>query len=192
MSLYEGMFLMDNRQANRDWDGCLEKLNAILTKHGAEVVRSVKWGERKLAYDINGHRRGTYVLIYFNAVGDAVSRIYREIELSELLHRAMILTVQKLPSEEEMFIPGDKHASRREPPPAHAKKTAKPAAKPETKAADVEEKAVKVEADASAGVPTDADAEPAEKKTASAEPEQQADAATTEPEPKSETETQDT
>ena len=33
MSLYEGMFLMDNRQANRDWEGSLEKLKAMLSKH---------------------------------------------------------------------------------------------------------------------------------------------------------------
>ena len=101
MSLYEGMFLIDNRQANRDWDGALATLTSLLTKHGAEILRTVKWGERRLAYEINGRRRATYVLIYFQADGEATNRIYRECELSELVHRALILKIAKLPPEEE-------------------------------------------------------------------------------------------
>ena len=107
MSLYEGMFLMDNRQANRDWDGSLEKLTGILAKHGATVVRSLKWGEHKLAYEIKKRRRGTYVLVYFEAAEDAVSDIHRECELSELVHRALVLKIGKLPSEEEMHAHSD-------------------------------------------------------------------------------------
>ena len=101
MSLYEGMFLIDNRQANRDWDACLATLTSLLTKHGAEILRTVKWGERRLAYEIDGRRRATYVLIYFEADGEASNRIYRECELSEMVHRALILKVPKLPPEEE-------------------------------------------------------------------------------------------
>lgn len=100
MSLYEAMFLLDNRQANRDWDGSLDSVKAIVTKHGGEIVRCEKWGERRLAYEIDGRRRGTYVLMYFNADGEAVNRIYRENELSELVLRALILKVKALPPEE--------------------------------------------------------------------------------------------
>lgn len=113
MSLYEGMFLLDSRQANRDWDGLMESLKALLTKHGAEVEREVKWGERKLAYEINGRRRGTYVLCYFNAPGEAITPIYREVELSDSIHRALILKVSKLPSDEELFIPTEGSGWRR-------------------------------------------------------------------------------
>ncbi len=101
MSLYEGMFVLDNRQANRDWDGSLEKLKGIVEKHGAEMVRCEKWGERKLSYEINRRRRATYVLAHFQAEGQAVNRIYRECELSELILRALILKRKALPSEEE-------------------------------------------------------------------------------------------
>jgi ribosomal protein S6 len=96
------MFLMDNRQANRDWDGSLEQMKGLLTKHGAEIVRCDKWGERKLAYEIDGRRRATYVVVYFNADGDAVGRMYRECELSELILRVMVVKIKTLPSEEEI------------------------------------------------------------------------------------------
>ncbi len=113
MSLYEGMFLLDSRQANRDWDGLVESLKAILAKHGAQVERDVKWGERRLAYEINGRRRGTYVLWYFNAPGEAITPIYREVELSDSVHRALILKVSKVPSDEDMFIPTEGSGWRR-------------------------------------------------------------------------------
>ena len=112
MSLYEGMFLIDNRQANRDWDGSLEQLQALLAKHGGQVERSVKWGERRLAYEIKGNRRGTYVLVYFRVEGDAVARIYREVELSEIVLRALILKVSAIPPDEEMHI-GSEAVARR-------------------------------------------------------------------------------
>ena len=100
MSLYEGMFMMDNRRANRDWEGALEALAAMVAKHDGEILRTVKWGERRLAYEVAGRRRATYVLVYFNCGGDGVNRIYRECELSELVYRALILKISELPPED--------------------------------------------------------------------------------------------
>jgi small subunit ribosomal protein S6 len=101
------MFVMDNRQANRDWEGSLDKLKAMMTKHGVEIVRCLKWGERKLAYEMDGRRRGTYILAYFNGTGQAVNAIYRECELSDMMLRALILKIEKMPSEEEMRSPDE-------------------------------------------------------------------------------------
>jgi len=135
LSLYEGMFVMDNRQANRDWEGSLEKLKSMLTKHGAELVRAEKWGERKLAYEMQGRRRGTYMLMYFNATGTAVNQIYRECELSDLMLRTLIIKIEKMPSEEMMRNPEEVTPSSRyrssssedRPAPAPAEPKAAPA-----------------------------------------------------------------
>jgi ribosomal protein S6 len=107
------MFLIDNRQANRDWDGSVDTLKGILSKHGASILRCEKWGERKLAYEIKGRRRGTFVLTYFEAEGDAVNNIYRDCELSELILRALVLTTKRLPPEGGGFGEGAKAAPAR-------------------------------------------------------------------------------
>jgi len=96
------MFLVDNRYANRDWDRVLSHVKEIIGKHGGEMIKCEKWGERKLAYPINGHKRGTYLLTYFRASGDAPNRIYRDVELSDTFLRAMILAIEREPTEEEM------------------------------------------------------------------------------------------
>lgn len=128
MSLYEGMFVMDNRQANRDWDGSFEKLKGMITKHGAEIVRCEKWGERKLAYEMDGRRRGTYILAYFNATGTAVNGIYHECELSDIMLRALILKIEQMPTEEQMRSPDEVVTTSRMPAAAAEEETESAAA----------------------------------------------------------------
>jgi small subunit ribosomal protein S6 len=91
LKLYEGMFLLDSGRAGKDWDGARGEVEALLTKHGAEVRRSGRWDERKLAYEIKGHRRATYMLAYFDAPGDAIGAIRRDCVLSDLVLRNLIL-----------------------------------------------------------------------------------------------------
>lgn len=91
MKLYEGMFLLDSGRAGKDWDGARSEVETILTKHGSEVVRAGRWDERKLAYEIKGHRRATYMLVYFEAPSDAVDKIRRECTLNDLVIRNLIL-----------------------------------------------------------------------------------------------------
>ena len=91
MKLYEGMFLLDSGRAGKDWDGARSEVETILTKHGSEVVRAGRWDERKLAYEIKGHRRATYMLVYFEAPSDAIDKIRRECTLNDLVIRNLIL-----------------------------------------------------------------------------------------------------
>jgi ribosomal protein S6 len=137
------MFLMDNRQANRDWEGSLEKVKSILTKYGAEIVRCDKWGERKLAYEIKGRRRGTYVLAYFNATGKTANEVYRECELSEMFLRAMVVKVEKIPPEELLKAPEELPVRR-----SSSYGDDRPAAAPAAKAAEAVEAPDAAEGDA--------------------------------------------
>jgi len=89
--LYEGLFLVDTALANSDWDGVTAEIKGIIEKRGGEIVDLKKWDERKLAYEIENKSRATYILTYFNCVTDGISKIERDISLSENLMRVMIL-----------------------------------------------------------------------------------------------------
>ena len=91
MRLYEGMFLLDSGRAGKDWDGARTEVETILTKHGAEIVRSGRWDERKLAYEIKGHRRATYMLVYFQGLSETIDPVRRECALNDLVLRNLIL-----------------------------------------------------------------------------------------------------
>jgi small subunit ribosomal protein S6 len=95
--LYEGMFLVDSALATADWEGTLAFVENILKRADAEVVAIRKWGERKLAYDIEHKSRGTYILAYFKAEGPRISGIEKDVLLSEKIMRVLILTTEKRP-----------------------------------------------------------------------------------------------
>lgn len=96
MKTYEGMFLIDNTRAS-DWDRVVEHVHDILKRKGAQILHTEKWGERKLAYRIKGHKRGTYMLVYFNGPTDAITDIRRDFQLSDTIVRSLILRVDKRP-----------------------------------------------------------------------------------------------
>jgi small subunit ribosomal protein S6 len=84
------MFLVDSA-AEADWDSISTATRKILEKAGAEIVSIKKWDERRLAYEINGKNRGTYILCYFHADGQKIRQIERDAQLSELILRVLIL-----------------------------------------------------------------------------------------------------
>jgi small subunit ribosomal protein S6 len=88
---YEGMLLIEPTLAAKEWDKVMGEVQRIAEKAGAKIVNSNKWGERKLAYPIRGHKRGTYLLAYFNAGNDGITKIRRDCELSDVVLRALFL-----------------------------------------------------------------------------------------------------
>jgi small subunit ribosomal protein S6 len=94
LKLYEAMFLVDSAEATTDWDGITATIKNILEKEGAEIVLIRKWDERKLAYEIDGKSKGTYILCYFKAEGSKLRNIEKDIQLSERIMRALILCAE--------------------------------------------------------------------------------------------------
>ncbi len=96
MRLYEGMFIISDTVAGSDWDAAVKHVEDLLKNRGAEILKSEKWEERKFAYKLKGHKRGTYLLIYFNAPTDSISLIKRDFELSDNVLRTLIVKVDKI------------------------------------------------------------------------------------------------
>lgn len=95
---YECMVVLDNREVKKGWSQTKDTVNGLLTKHGAKIVSSKLWGERKLAYPIGRQTRGTYLLIYFESPTSAVSPIRRELELTEWVMREIVHAVDTIPA----------------------------------------------------------------------------------------------
>jgi small subunit ribosomal protein S6 len=94
--LYEGMFLVDSAKAASDWDGINKAIRKILDKAKAEIVSIRKWDDRKLAYDIKGTSRGTYLLCYFRADGRQIQGIEKAVQLSEKIIRVLVLNTDQM------------------------------------------------------------------------------------------------
>ena len=99
MKNYEAMFLLESGYAASHWSEGHKEIENILTRHGCEIIRLVKWDDRKLAYEIVRHKRGTYVLAYFKAPFDAPAKIERDVQLSETLLRVLLIRREKMTEE---------------------------------------------------------------------------------------------
>jgi len=115
--LYEAMFLVDSAQAS-DWDRTISTLESVLKKIDGEIVSMRKWSERKLAYDINGKSRGTYVLCYFRADGERIREIEQAVQLSEQIMRVLILCAEDMVQEHVEKETPDERAEKQNQSPA--------------------------------------------------------------------------
>jgi small subunit ribosomal protein S6 len=93
VNTYEGMFLLDSTKVAVSWDESVKHVHDILNKHQTEIVASRQWDERRLAYPVNGHKKGTYLLTYFKADGTTLKEIVADCHLSDVILRELILKV---------------------------------------------------------------------------------------------------
>ncbi len=89
--LYEAMFIVDSAKAKEDYAKIGKECLGCLTRHGAEIVKAVKWDDRRLAYEINKVKRGTYILVHFNSDTQGIAKMERQCALNENILRVLIL-----------------------------------------------------------------------------------------------------
>jgi small subunit ribosomal protein S6 len=87
---YEGMFLFDNTNV-RHWPEVEAEVRRLCDRIQANLQVCLKFDERKLAYEIKGRKRGTYVLTYFEAEPNRIADLERDARLSELILRTLVI-----------------------------------------------------------------------------------------------------
>ena len=97
-SIYEGLFLFP-QSASANMQQAVDHVNHLLSRAEAKVLAFSKWDERRLAYDVQGNKRGVYFLVYFETERDRLSSLERDCNLSEELLRAMITRADHVPSD---------------------------------------------------------------------------------------------
>jgi small subunit ribosomal protein S6 len=91
---YEAMFLLDSTKTAASWDDSVKHVHDILTKHESEIIASRQWDERRLAYPVAGHKKGTYLLTYFRTDSSKLKDINSDCHLSDVILRELILKVE--------------------------------------------------------------------------------------------------
>ncbi len=92
-NVYEGMFILDSNQYGRDPGGVSGQIAKMLESAGGSVMVSRLWEERRLAFPIKGHRKGTYWLTYVRLDSARLTGIQRQCELNDTILRCLFLKV---------------------------------------------------------------------------------------------------
>lgn len=92
-NVYEGMFILDPSKYSRDPVATSQQIGDMIVQNGGTVLASRLWDERKLAYPINGHKKGVYWLTYFKMPGEGITPLERQCEITDDVIRKLILKV---------------------------------------------------------------------------------------------------
>jgi small subunit ribosomal protein S6 len=87
------MFIFDSGRYSRDAEGVSGQIAKAVQEAGGEILVSRLWEERRLAYPINGQRKGTYWLTYFRLPTDKLTAIRERLKLSDSILRMLMLKV---------------------------------------------------------------------------------------------------
>ena len=90
-NLYEGMFLVDSARYASDSDSATNEILGLLEKADATVVAHRPWQDGKLAYPIEGLKKGVHFLTYFRMDGGNMPTLNRACQLSDVVVRQLII-----------------------------------------------------------------------------------------------------
>jgi len=89
--LYEGLFLFNAATVGSNTQQAIDIVKQYVDRAGGEIVTISKWDDRKLAYKLDGQKRGLFILAYFNVDAAQVAHIERDVTFSDDVLRCLII-----------------------------------------------------------------------------------------------------
>ena len=92
-NVYECLFILDSNRYARDPNGVSAAIPEMVQNLKGEVLANRLWNEQRLAYPINGQRKGTYWLTYFRLESTRLTEFNRACQLNDNILRNLTLKV---------------------------------------------------------------------------------------------------
>jgi small subunit ribosomal protein S6 len=93
LRLYDVLVITDSRFTEEEVAQFLGRLQESCTALGGEVVSTENWGKRRLAFEIQKQREGSYLMLQINAEPAVVREYERQLRLNESVLRFMTTRV---------------------------------------------------------------------------------------------------
>jgi small subunit ribosomal protein S6 len=90
MRNYELMYIIRPDVEAETVQAVTEKFQGIIA-NGGEITKHDVMGKRRLAYEINKHRDGTYVLVHFKSQPAVVAELERVLKISDEIIRHIVV-----------------------------------------------------------------------------------------------------
>jgi len=90
---YETICILHPDLTEEEVQGTIERYSALIGENGGEVTRSDHWGQRKLAYPVQGHSRGHYIYLLYTGGAETVSELERNLRILDQNIRYMTIKV---------------------------------------------------------------------------------------------------
>ncbi|MBX3119803.1 MAG: 30S ribosomal protein S6 [Fimbriimonadaceae bacterium] len=76
---YEAMVIVKPAIGDGDVQKLADRYKGVIESKGGSVSKAGKWEKRKLAYEIEGFKEGTYILMNFESAADVPQELSRQL-----------------------------------------------------------------------------------------------------------------
>lgn len=114
MRLYETIFIIQPELSEEDVEEHIKRVENLVTRLGGEILTTERWGKKRLAYEINKHRYGYYVLLRLRGNPTLLPELERHYRLTEGILRSMVIRLKAEPKEEPVMVASEAHGEEAE------------------------------------------------------------------------------
>lgn len=90
MRRYELMLVLRPDVADDKAQAVIDRTTRQIVAGGGQIVKVAPWGRRRLAYQIDRYREGSYHIVLFEAPPDALAEMERTLQITEDVLRHLV------------------------------------------------------------------------------------------------------
>ena len=95
MRIYENLFIVKPDATEEEIDHLVDQMSKNVTATGGTIDKVDKWGKRRLAYRIEKHREGSYVLMQFTAEPATVREFERRLRVQDSVIKFLTVRIDE-------------------------------------------------------------------------------------------------
>lgn len=107
MALYETIYIIHPELNEEDVEEHIKRVENLVTRLGGEILKTERWGKKRLAYEVNKHRYGYYVLLRLRGNPTILPELERHYRLTEGIIKSLVIRLKAEPKEEPVMVTAD-------------------------------------------------------------------------------------
>jgi small subunit ribosomal protein S6 len=107
MQLYETIFIIHPELNEEDVEEHIKRVENLVTRLGGEIIKTERWGKKRLAYEVNKHRYGFYVLLRLRGSSAFLPELERHYRLTEGIIKSLVIRLKAEPKDEPVMVTHD-------------------------------------------------------------------------------------
>ncbi len=104
MPLYETIYIIHAELNEEDVESHIKRVENLVTRLGGEIVKTERWGKKRLAYEVNKQRYGYYVLLRLRGDSTILLELERHYRLTEGIIKSQVIRLKAEPKEDPVMV----------------------------------------------------------------------------------------
>jgi small subunit ribosomal protein S6 len=88
---YEAMYILKPELEEEAINTAVTRFEDVVKNTGGEIVKTDRWGKRRLAHEVKGYFEGFYVLMYIKAPNNVSQELDRVLKIHDDVIRHLVI-----------------------------------------------------------------------------------------------------